>query len=137
MSLRFFTLLLFVFGLFACSEPPYTNLDNKELQTLLSEGVPIFDVRRPDEWRQTGVIKDSQLLTFVDGRGRVIEDFMPRLTQAVGKDDPVILICRTGNRTSQLARHLVEKMGYTKVYNVKDGITKWAREGLPVSRVGG
>ena len=95
---------------------------------MLEQGMPIYDVRRPDEWRQTGVIKNSRLLTFVDGSGRVKPDFLDKFTSAVGKNDPVILICRTGNRTSSLARHLVEKMGYTQIYNVHDGITRWISE---------
>jgi len=102
---------------------------------MLEQGVPIFDVRRPDEWRQTGVIKDSRLLTFVDGSGRVKSDFLTKFTRTVGKDDPVILICRTGNRTSSLARHLVEKMGYTQIYNVHDGITRWISEGHSVTQL--
>lgn len=116
------TLLLTILA--ACSEPPYSNLDNEQLTTMLEQNVPIFDIRRPDEWQQTGVIKDSQLLTFVDASGRVKADFLPRFTQSVGKDDTVILICRTGNRTSTLARYLVEKLGYTKVFNVRNGITQ-------------
>ncbi len=33
------------------------------------------------------------------------------------------LICRTGSRADTLTRHLVERMGYTRVYNVRHGIT--------------
>lgn len=136
MFLRFSLLLVVLSSLLACSQA-YTNLDNKELKTLLAEGVPIIDVRRPDEWRKTGVIEGSKLLTFVDGQGKVAPDFLNRFTQTIAKDQPVILICRTGNRTSQLSKYLAEKMGYTKIYNVKNGITRWIRDGQPVSRVGG
>ena len=48
---------------------------------------------------------------------------------------PVILICRTGNRTSTLARHLVEQMGYTQVFNVRNGISQWIRDDRPVKRL--
>ena len=119
----------------ACAEPPYNNLDNKQLKTMLDKNVPIFDVRRPDEWKQTGVVEGSQLLTFVDGRGQIKADFLARFTAKVGKDDPVILICRTGNRTSTLARHLVENMGFTQVYNVRNGITQWIRDGQQTMRL--
>lgn len=134
MLIRIFALVLLVLGLSACAEPPYTNISNKELQTLIAQGVPAFDVRRPEEWRQTGVIAGSQRLTFVDSRGKLLPDFLPQLTQAVGKDQPVILICRTGSRTSALARIMTEQMGYTKVYNLRKGITHWIRESMPVSR---
>lgn len=139
MITRFFGLFLLATilttALSGCAEPPYNNLDNEQLKTRLGQNVPIYDIRRPDEWRQTGVVENSQLLTFVDGGGRVKPDFLTKFTAAIGKDDPVILICRTGNRTDSLARHLVEQMGYTQVYNVRDGISRWIRERRPVTRL--
>ena len=135
MFIRFFGLFLMALMVSACAEPPYNNLDNKQLKTMLDKKVPIFDVRRPDEWKQTGIVEGSKLLTFVDGRGQIKPDFLARFTATVGKDDPVILICRTGNRTSTLARHLVEKMGFTQVYNVRNGITQWIRDGQPTMRL--
>ena len=134
-SFHLFGVLLSVALLSACTELPYNNLDNDQLKTMLKQDVPIYDIRRPDEWRQTGVIEGSQLLTFVDTNGRVMPDFLSRLTRSVDKDDPVILICRTGSRTSTLARHMVEKMGYTNVYNVRNGITQWIRDKRPVTRL--
>ena len=135
MFYKVFSVLLLIMTLSACSEPPYNNVDNQQLKTMLEQGTPIFDVRRPDEWRQTGIVNNSKLLTFVDANGRLNPEFLPRFTSTVGKDDPVILICRTGNRTSQLARYLAEEMGYTNIYNVRNGITKWIRENQPVQRL--
>jgi len=135
MFYKAFSIFLVIMTLTACSEPPYNNLDNKQLKTMLEQGTPIFDVRRPDEWRQTGVINSSKLLTVVNANGKLNPEFLPRFTSMVSKDDPVILICRTGNRTSQLARYLVEKLGYTNVHNVRNGITQWIREKQPVTRL--
>lgn len=128
MNTKFISLLILIFGLMACSEPPYNNINNAELELLMAKGIPLYDIRRPDEWKQTGVVKGSHKLTFVDSSGKVNPDFIPRFTQSVGKDDPVILICRTGNRTDSLARYLVEQLGYSQVYNVRHGITDWIRE---------
>lgn len=114
--------------------PSYKNADNQQVQSLLAQGVPMYDVRRADEWRQTGVVAGSRRLTFVDGRGQLNPEFLSRFTQAVGKNDPVILICRTGNRTDALARYLTKELGYTQVYNVRHGIMGWLREGRPVER---
>lgn len=134
----FFKLLsitLLSFTLSACFEPPpYNNLTNEQLKAMLEQGVPIYDVRRPEEWRKTGVVQGSQLLTFVDKSGRLKPDFLPRFTAETDKNKPIILICRTGNRTDTLARYLVEKLGYTQVYNVRDGITRWIHEKNPVTR---
>ena len=133
MHLRHLFLLLALLLLSACGEPPYTQIDNQQLITLQAQGVPVYDIRRADEWAQTGVVKGSRRLTFVDNNGRVTPDFIKKFTQAVGKNDPVILICRTGNRTDNLSRALVEQLGYTKVYNVKLGITRWIRRVRPKS----
>ena len=135
MLFRLSGLLLLVIALSGCAEPPYSNLDNEQLETMLGRGVPIYDIRRAEEWHQTGVIEGSRLQTFVDDSGRVLPDFLAHLSQTVDKDDPVILICRTGNRTSTLARHLAEQMGYTQVYNVRNGITRWISDGRPVTHL--
>jgi len=130
---RRFGVLLFAFALGGCAEPPpYVNLDNAGLKALAAQGVPVYDIRRPEEWRETGVVEGSQLLTFVDASGRLKPEFLPRFAADAGKDDPVILICRTGSRTDVLARYLVDKMGYTQVYNVRHGITRWIGDKHPV-----
>ena len=129
---RLLGVLLLAFGLGGCAEPPYTNVDNGGLKTLLAQGVPVYDIRRPEEWRSTGVVEGSRKLTYVDAKGRPNPEFLPRFIIEVGKDDPVVLICRTGNRTDALARELIEKMGYTQVYNVRDGITRWISDNNPV-----
>ncbi len=131
---RYLLVLFSVLILVACSEPPYNNVDNVGLKSMLNEGVPLYDIRRPEEWRQTGIVKGSKKLTFVDKGGRVTPQFFAEFTQSVDKHDPVLLICRTGNRSSVLARHLVENMGYTQVYNVRDGITRWISEREQVVR---
>jgi len=133
--LRALLVLLLATLLGGCGKTAYNEIDNGSLQTLLQQGVPIYDVRRPEEWRQTGIVEGSKLLTFVDAAGRVQPGFLERFTREVGKDQPVILICRTGNRTGALAKHLSEQLGYTQVYSVRDGITKWIGERKPVVRL--
>ncbi len=114
-----------------------TTIDNAELEKLLSQGVPIIDIRRPEEWQQTGVIKGSHLITFFDKRGNYnVRAWLEKLAPIAGKDDPFILICRTGRRTGIVSHFLDEKVGYTKVYNVQKGITDWIAKGKPVVKPG-
>ena len=131
---RILGVMLLTLTLAGCSEPPYNNISNDELKLLIAEGVPIYEIRRPEEWRQTGVVEGSQRLTFVDTSGRMLPDFLPCFTGAVGKDDPVIQMCRTGSRTAVLAKYLAENLGYTRIYNVQDGITRWMHGQNPVTR---
>jgi rhodanese-related sulfurtransferase len=79
-------------------------------------------------------VAGSRTLTYVDASGRANPEFLPRFTAEVGKNDPVVLICRTGNRTDALARDLMA-MGYTQVYNVRHGISRWIGEGNPVTGI--
>ena len=116
-----------------CSQPPYTNVDSEGLKGLMEQGVPVLDIRRAEEWRATGVVDGSSGLTFVDDSGRLIPGFLQKL-DAMPRDEPVALICRTGNRTDLLARYMVDKLGFSRVYNVRDGIARWINDGLPVSR---
>jgi len=129
---RLLGVVLLAAALGGCAEPPYSNVDNDQLKALLAQNVPIYDIRRPEEWRSTGVVKGSRKLTFVDAGGRPNPEFLPRFTAEVDKDDPVVLICRTGSRTDKLARELMEKQGYTQVYNVRHGITGWIAGNNPV-----
>lgn len=129
------SVLLSLVLFFSFKEPPYSNISNEQLQTMLEHNVPIYDVRRPEEWYQTGIIGGSQLVTYVDADGRVQANFLNIFTADIGKNDPVILICRTGSRTSKLARYLVKELGYTNIFNVDDGIIRWIRENRPVQNI--
>jgi len=134
-SLIFVALILVSGVIFtACDRVAQADVDNVELKALIAQGVPIYDIRRSEEWRQTGVIEGSRLLTWVDAGGRVNPGFLPELSAAIGKDEPVILICRTGSRTSRLARELASEHGFSRVYNVEDGILRWIAEGNRVVR---
>ena len=50
----------------------------------------------------------------------------------VKPDEAVVLICWQGNRSAVIANLLAEQGGYTKVYNVTDGIKQWLKDGHPV-----
>ncbi|AGA32162.1 putative FkbP-type peptidyl-prolyl cis-trans isomerase [Thioalkalivibrio nitratireducens DSM 14787] len=114
--------------------PPYSELDNRGLAEMMAGGVKVVDIRRPEEWRQTGVVEGSHLLTAFDGFGRLEPGFVSEFQKLVAKDEPVALICRTGSRTAVLARALAEQLHYERLYNVTDGITRWIAEGQAVNR---
>ena len=50
----------------------------------------------------------------------------------IPKDKPVIVYCRSGNR-SAYAANILKQAGYTEVYDL-GGIIDWARQGLPITR---
>ena len=90
----------------------------------------IIDIRTKGEWVDTGVVKDSYLLTFFDERGNYdVEGFLAKLDKIVDKDEEFALICRTGNRTGMVSNLLGVKLDY-KVTNLQGGLTKLLKEGF-------
>lgn len=111
---------------------PYTDINNSEFNQLIEkDNITIIDIRRPDEWRQTGVIKNSKLLTMFDARGQFQQNFVNRI-RLLPKDKPIVLICHTGSRSQVGSKFLAKEMGFSKVYNVEGGITGWKRGKNPV-----
>ena len=91
----------------------------------------IVDVREADEYA-TGHIQGALHVP----RG-VLEtacdwgyaETVPALAQA--RDKPVVLVCRSGNRTA-LAALTLQIMGYKQVYSMKTGIRGWNDYELPL-----
>ena len=110
-----------------------TELDNTTLQQLKDEGVAIIDVRRDDEWQHTGILEGSHGITFFDKNGRYdINAWLSDVDKLIKPDQPVILICARGVRTSKIAELLDKRLGYTQVHNVTAGINAWLKEERPV-----
>jgi rhodanese-related sulfurtransferase len=109
------------------------QVSNDQLKEMMAEDVVIIDIRTPEEWKQTGVVKGSHLITFFDKKGKYnIDQWTAELDKLVKKDQPFVLICRTGNRTGQVSKFLDKKLMYNNVNNHTKGITSWIRAGNEV-----
>lgn len=107
------------------------DIDNAKLQTLIDQGVTLVDIRRAEEWKETGIVKGSKLLTLFDEKGNINPEFPNKINQIAPTNKPIAIICRTGNRT-QVGAQMLSQAGYSQVYNVQRGITGWIKEGRPV-----
>lgn len=126
-----FAIPLVLFAVSAGAE--VKHIDNDELARLVASGAPIVDIRTAVEWKETGVLAGSHLITFFDERGRSDPPgWLEKLSGVAKPGEPIILICRTGNRTRVVAEFLDRQTGYKNVYNVKAGIYGWTRAGRPV-----
>lgn len=124
--------LKFEVELLEITGPGFVNIDNAKFKELMAQGMPVVDVRRAEEWKQTGVVEGSKRITAFDGEGRLIRSFLDDFSEVAKKDQEVILICRTGSRTGSLSQALVDQVGYSKIYNVEKGIEDWIKTGNPV-----
>jgi len=124
--------LKFEVELLAVAPPSYSNVGNGQLKELLARGVKIVDVRRAEEWRQTGVVEGSKLVTAFNEQGQFDQSFIKAFRDFASPEDEVILIGGTGSRSSVMAQALSDQIGYKKVFNVTGGIVKWVEEGNDV-----
>lgn len=114
------------------------DLSNDQLAALVSEGVPLVDIRRRGEWEETGVVAGSKLLTFFDERNKYDLDlWLDQFDKVTERNKPFILICRHGIRTRTLGRYLNGRPDFGKVLHLQHGITGWIEAGGPVTEFNG
>ena len=104
------------------------EVDRSTLPELQAQGALIIDVRTPAEWKDTGVIKGSVRITYMDNEGRVDKPAFLKMVEdkTMSKDDLIVLVCRTGVRSKKAAEWLA-KEGYTNIYNKTHGIKECLR----------
>ena len=134
--MRTLLVLVFLFSPALSARAEVAHIGSAEVAKLIAAGVPVIDIRTKPEWDETGIVPGSHPLTFFDEKGDADPAAWLKLARTIAQPgSPVVLICRSGNRTEQVSRFLSEKAGYAKVYNAKDGIREWIKEGRPVVSV--
>lgn len=93
--------------------------------TLPPAGVRLIDVREPHEF--TGE------LGHVPGATLVPMATVPAEASSWPRDEPVLLVCRSGGRSANVAQFLT-RAGFTKVMNLVGGMLAWNQAGRPVER---
>ena len=83
----------------------------------------MVDLRTPGEIDQAGFITGVTKIPF--------NDLFKSLDQLPAKDQPIVVICKSGHRGS-LALLGLRTLGYTNVTNLGGGMTAWAAAQLPV-----
>ena len=123
---KYILLFLIVFSKLSFADTEKISLD--KLKLLMSEGVPLIDIRTAKEWQETGVIKDSHLITFFNENGEVdIYKWLNELELVADKNKPLILICRSWWRTGIVSDYLDKYFEFFKIYDATDGIKEWKK----------
>jgi cysteine synthase/rhodanese-related sulfurtransferase len=98
-------------------------IDVREAKRLLDAGVPIIDVRNPDEVSRVHIERSTNVPLPELSEGR--SDGLPGDRQA-----PVMTICAAGVR-SVYALLVLKAKGYQEVKSVDGGMAAWVEAGLP------
>lgn len=111
---RIFTLLM-VLILTGCSAGNYQNISAQDAKNLINQDkVTIIDVRTPEEYN-SGHIPGAKLIPL-----QIIEGQAEKLS----KDKSYLLVCHSGNRSTQASEILKEK-GFKHIYNMTGGMNNW------------
>jgi rhodanese-related sulfurtransferase len=115
-----------------------------EAWELLRQGrARLIDVRTIPEFKFVGRVPDSTNIEWHGMDPAPRGEFLRALGALIGRDEPVLLICRSGVRSDNAAFAAAE-VGFTRVYNVLEGfegqidpgrqrgkINGWRWHGLP------
>jgi rhodanese-related sulfurtransferase len=109
------------------------ELSPKEFISAQERGGVVIDIRREEEWKETGILKGSQTITAFTQDGKIHPDFPKKFFDLITDVDvPILLYCRTGNRTGILGKALIDQVGQTNVSHLSAGIVGWKEQGFPI-----
>ena len=92
----------------------------------------VIDIRREEEWKETGILQGSNTITAFTKDGNIHPDFPKKFFDLINDIDvPILLYCRTGNRTGILGQALIDQVGQTNVSHLSEGIVGWKKQGYP------
>ena len=88
-------ILLVIFVLFTkFVNAEVIDINNKQLSNLIEKKIKIIDVRTIDEWKSTGIIKGSFLVSLLNKNKKFIfEDWYEIFNNNLGNNKSIIFIC--------------------------------------------
>lgn len=101
----------------------YKTITPQQLNERLNQGddLVLVDVRSANEYQNDGHIAGTRLLPLFT---------LPVRHTELPKDKPLVLICRSGGRSSMACEQLAQ-LGYTNLINLTGGTMGWQSAGLP------
>ena len=102
------------------------EVDNEKIKMLLENSVPLIDIRTEGEWRETGIINNSYLLTFFDNEGNYdFKKWMIEVGEIADENGPVIIMCRSGRRSRIVSNMIIKENNEYLIYHATNGIKSW------------
>ncbi|MBW6507333.1 MAG: rhodanese-like domain-containing protein [Rhodobacteraceae bacterium] len=111
----------------AQATPGFERMEMTVAQMQASNAL-IVDIRRPDEWLDTGVIDSARLVTFVSP-----QSFLDVIGPEIADGRDLVLICRSGNRSS-LAAEALAGMIPNRIISIDGGMSQQIAQGYQTVR---
>jgi rhodanese-related sulfurtransferase len=97
-----------------------SNISVDEAYKMYQDGDFFLDVRTQEEWDEY----------HIPGTTHIPLDELADRVDEVPRDQNVVVVCRTGNR-SQEGRDILLNAGLTQVTSMDDGVSAWRETGYP------
>ncbi len=98
------------------------DVSPSEAQKAVSEAYSQFiDVRTPEEYAGGHAVRAQSMPL----------DVLTSNFDKLNRDEPVYIICQTGNRSKKAAT-ILKEAGFKSVFNITGGTSAWASAGLPM-----
>ena len=132
--MKIFLVIFLLFTKFVNAE--VIDINNRELSNLIEKKIKIIDVRTQNEWKSTGIIKGSFLISLLNKNKKFIfEDWYEMFNNKFGRNKSIIFICASGVRSNYISHLVKNKNPDLIVYNLKKGINNWIRSGYKIERI--
>ena len=104
------------------------------------ENLLIIDVRTAKEWKMTGVIPGSILISMHDDNNIERKSFLEEINLKISsyKNKKIAFICSSGSRSKVVMDFFLNE-GYKNIYHIPDGIMGrqsdgWLFSGYPITQ---
>jgi rhodanese-related sulfurtransferase len=103
----------------------YASLPPQEVIRLMNQGATVLDLREQQAFQEGHIsgarhFDPAQIATAADALKKY-------------KEKPLIVYCDRGTTAAATVRSLTQQ-GFTKVFNLRGGLTAWRAENLPLAR---
>lgn len=97
------------------------NISVEEAYSMYQEGAFFLDVRETSEWNEYHAPGTTHI---------PLDDLAARIHE-LPKDRPIVVVCRSGNR-SKKGRDILLEAGFTQVTSMDGGLNEWRSLGYPI-----
>jgi len=127
-NMGLFIALMIVLGLIARNlimPARITPVDSMgAIRMMNQQNALVVDVRGNDEYQKGHILNSMHIpLALIESKQSELAPF---------KNEQIILVCRSGNRSYQAGLTL-KKLGYENLHNLKGGMGAWQHAGLPMT----
>jgi rhodanese-related sulfurtransferase len=130
----FFLFIVLFTGFLSAAE--LVTISSEQLQTMQQQNALVIDIRTQQEWAETGTIPESLKIQFFDKNGNYdSEQWLKQLNERrQSLNQPVILVCRSGNRSAKVGNFLTQKLGMNNIYHLENGMNAWTKEAREIDK---